>query len=96
MSEILYLADVIDNDPASAKHHRAAAAELRRQHTQNEAHIYRLREEIMLQENEMYLLRQQRDALLEALKFVVRGVPDTWEGVQKARAAIAKAKGEKE
>ena len=32
--------------------------------------------------------------LLEALKFVIRGVPDTWEGVQKARAAIAKATGE--
>jgi hypothetical protein len=33
-------------------------------------------------------LLAQRDALLEALKFVIRGVPDTWEGVQKARAAI--------
>jgi hypothetical protein len=33
--------------------------------------------------------------LLEALEFVIRGVPDTWEGVQKARAAIAKARGEK-
>jgi hypothetical protein len=32
--------------------------------------------------------------LLEALEFVIRGVPDTWEGVQKARAAIAKATGE--
>lgn len=31
--------------------------------------------------------------LLEALKFVIRGVPDTWEGVQKARAAINKAEG---
>lgn len=31
--------------------------------------------------------------LLEALEFVIRGVPDTWEGVQKARAAIAKATG---
>ncbi len=30
--------------------------------------------------------------LLEALEFVIRGVPDTWDGVQKARAAIAKAK----
>ena len=32
--------------------------------------------------------------LLESLAFVIRGVPDTWEGVQKARAAIAKATGE--
>lgn len=31
--------------------------------------------------------------LLEALEFVIRGIPDTWEGVQKARAAIAKATG---
>lgn len=31
--------------------------------------------------------------LLEALEFVIRGVPDTWEGVQQARAAIAKATG---
>ncbi len=29
--------------------------------------------------------------LLEALTSVIRGVPDTWEGVHKARAAIAKA-----
>jgi hypothetical protein len=29
--------------------------------------------------------------LLEALKNVIRGVPDTWDGVIKARAAIAKA-----
>jgi hypothetical protein len=33
--------------------------------------------------------------LLEALEFVIRGVPDTWEGVQKASAVIAKARGEK-
>lgn len=31
--------------------------------------------------------------LVDSLKFVIRGVPDTWEGVQKARAAIAKATG---
>ena len=31
--------------------------------------------------------------LLKALEFVIRGVPDTWEGVQKAHAAIAKATG---
>jgi hypothetical protein len=31
--------------------------------------------------------------LLEALKNVIRGVPDTWDGVIKARAAINKAEG---
>ena len=31
--------------------------------------------------------------LLKALEFVIRGVPDTWECVQQARAAIAKATG---
>jgi hypothetical protein len=40
-------------------------------------------------------LTAQRDALLEALKFVIRGVPDTWEGVQKARAAIKMVEGTK-
>lgn len=40
---------------------------------------------------EMRRLVAQRDALLEALKFVIRGVPDTWEGVQKAKAAIKAA-----
>lgn len=30
--------------------------------------------------------------LLEALEAVIRGVPDTWEGVQKAREVIRKAK----
>ena len=33
----LYLADVIDNDAKSAAHHKAAAAELRRLHEENEA-----------------------------------------------------------
>lgn len=32
--------------------------------------------------------------LLEALEEVIRGVPDTWEGVQKAKVALAKAQGE--
>lgn len=35
-------------------------------------------------------------ALVEALEYVIRGVPKTWEGVQKARAAIAKATGVEE
>ena len=32
--------------------------------------------------------------LLEALEEIIRGVPDTWDGVQKAKTALAKAKGE--
>ena len=40
-------------------------------------------------------LLAQRDELLAALKFVIRGVPDTWEGVQRGRNAIARAEGEK-
>lgn len=30
--------------------------------------------------------------LLEALEEIIRGVPDTWDGVQKAKTALAKAK----
>ena len=41
-------------------------------------------------------LEREKQELLEALKFVIRGVPDTWEGVQKARAAIAKTEGGQE
>ena len=45
-------------------------------------------------EAELRRLHAVNQELLEALKFVIRGVPDTWEGVQKARAAIAKAEGQ--
>jgi hypothetical protein len=45
-------------------------------------------------EPELRRLHAVNQELLEALKFVIRGVPDTWEGVQKARAAIAKAEGQ--
>jgi hypothetical protein len=41
--------------------------------------------------NELRQLHSVNSELLAALKFIIRGVPDTWEGVIKARAAIAKA-----
>jgi hypothetical protein len=44
---------------------------------------------------ELRRLHELNQDLLEALEFVIRGVPDTWEGVQKASAAIAKARVEK-
>ena len=57
------------------------------------AHIYRLREEIMQQENEMYRLRQQRDELLEALKWLDKWMSDKTipECAWKVRAAIKAA-----
>lgn len=63
-------------------------------------HIYNLRAEILQQENEMHRLRTQRDALLEALKLIVKFVDAPTEGkrpyvfvmpISKARAAIKKA-----
>ena len=84
--EALRLADELERDkwhvPAVVM--QVAADELRRLH---EAHDWQYKmagERLRRIEN----LEAQRDALLEALKFVIRGVPDTWEGVQKARAAI--------
>jgi chromosome segregation ATPase len=80
---------------------------LRDEITQQEIEMQRLRQQIeRLTLNSIHSchaecqrpvcrLTWQRDALLEALKFVIRGVPDTWEGVQKARAAIAAVEGEK-
>ena len=32
--------------------------------------------------------------LVEALRVVIRGVPDTWDGVKQAKAVLAKAQGE--
>ncbi|MFO0523177.1 MAG: hypothetical protein ACK515_22535 [bacterium] len=40
--EALFLADVIENDPTSAAHHAAAAAELRRLHAERDALKHRL------------------------------------------------------
>lgn len=82
MSEILYLADVIDNDPASAKHHCAAAAELRRLSA--------------VEAERDALLGVLRT--IEATKRLAQGMQQEWcpaaQGmVRMARAAIAKAGG---
>ena len=42
---------------------------------------------------ELRRLHEVNDALVQALQIVVRGVPDTWDGVVKAKAALAKAEG---
>ena len=42
---------------------------------------------------ELRRLHEVNAELVEALKVVVHGVPDTWEGVVKAKAALAKATG---
>jgi len=42
---------------------------------------------------ELRRLHEVNDALVQALQIVVRGVPDTWEGVKQAKAALTKADG---
>ena len=41
---------------------------------------------------ELRRLHEVNEELVEALSVVIRGVPDTWEGVQKAKAVLNKAK----
>ena len=41
---------------------------------------------------ELRRLHEVNAELVEALSVVIRGVPDTWEGVQKAKAILARAK----
>jgi hypothetical protein len=43
-------------------------------------------------EEELRRLDEVNAELVEALSVVIRGVPDTWEGVQKAKAVLNKAK----
>jgi len=70
--EALWLADLIDNDLKNAAHHEAAAAELRRLHEENaelrEANETFGRRQVWWNDR-MFALEQQRDALLEALKY---------------------------
>ena len=51
--------------------------------------IYGLKAEAM----EMRRLHEVNAELVEALRVVVRGVPDTWDGVKQAKEAIAKSQG---
>jgi hypothetical protein len=43
---------------------------------------------------ELRRLHEVNVELVEALSVVIRGVPDTWDGVKQAKAALAKAQGE--
>ena len=67
---------------------REAVEELRRLH-QSESEGWRYANEL---EQERKLLHEVNEELVEALSVVIRGVPDTWEGVQKAKAVLNKAK----
>jgi len=42
---------------------------------------------------ELRRLHEVNAELVEALRVVIRGVPDTWDGVKQAKAALAKAQG---
>ena len=41
---------------------------------------------------ELRRLHEVNAELVEALRVVIRGVPDTWDGVQKAKVVLDKAK----
>jgi hypothetical protein len=97
----LFLADVINADPASKTHHDEAAAELRRLHGLD----FALRDcELALQKMATKYMDavDRRDALLEVLK-EIEPILARMYGPQAAnlppmqlvRAAIAKAEGEK-
>ena len=43
---------------------------------------------------ELRRLHEVNAELVEALSVVIRGVPDTWDGVKQAKAALAKAQGD--
>lgn len=43
---------------------------------------------------ELRRLHEVNAELVEALRVVIRGVPDTWDGVKQAKAVLAKAQGE--
>jgi hypothetical protein len=93
----IFLAEVMENDPASKMHHDQSAAELRRLHElalEHQGKIYALE---MARSMEQKTAKLKQDALLEAL----RATLEVWEedpayghaSAEKARAAIAKAEG---
>ena len=43
---------------------------------------------------ELRRLHEMNAELVEALRVVIRGVPDTWDGVKQAKAVLAKAQRE--
>lgn len=44
--------------------------------------------------NELRQLYEVNAELVEALQAVIRGVPDTWEGVVRAKAVLRKSQGD--
>lgn len=100
--EALRLADLLEMGSIWQDQEKAAV-ELRRLHAENEAlreanEAFGKRQEWW--NEKMFALEQQRDALLEALKEIVAAADGKgWEQLdpsfKKARAAIAKAEGEK-
>jgi hypothetical protein len=92
----LFLADILEDAGKPADIAEKCAAELRQLHEANEA--FGKRQEWW--NERMFVLEQQRDALLEALKLIVEFVDAPTEGkrpdvfvmrISKARAAIKKA-----
>ena len=85
--EALRLADAIDRLGLGDD----IAVELRRLH-QSEFEGWRYAAEL---EQERKRLHEVNAELVGALRVVIRGVPDTWDGVKQAKAVLAKAQGEK-
>jgi hypothetical protein len=85
----LRLADILEFKIPSIECLEKAAAELRRLH-QSEREAWRYADEV---EQERKRLHGVNAELVDALKVVIRGVPDTWEGVKQAKAALTKAEG---
>ena len=92
--EALVLADLLDTvifeRPTEDELAKDAAAELRRLH-QSEREGWRYANELEQERKRLYEVNAE---LVEALEAVIRGVPDTWDGVKQAKAVLAKAQGE--
>ena len=82
--EALRLADAIDRLGLGDD----IAVELRRLH-QSEFEGWRYAAEL---EQERKRLHEVNAELVGALRVVIRGVPDTWDGVKQAKAVLDKAK----
>jgi hypothetical protein len=97
--EALLIAELWDDYLPAYNYKQVAldtARELRRLHEENEL-LARACDKIRVMHREeikpLLDVHSLNLELLDALKYVIRGVPDTWDGVIKARAAIAKAEG---
>ncbi len=87
-SEALRLADILESWKGAVSNE--AAAELRRLH-QSEREAWRYSNEL---EQEHKRLHEVNAELVDALEYVIKGVPSTWSGVWKAQTALEKAKEE--